>query len=186
MIEVEKRSFITKEKYEDIIVKLKKDNVDMEETNQITYYLKGDTDFRIMFPNDFTKMWLKKGNLHDDAREEMEVKVDNQYKEDLIKMLSALNYEVEIKWFRKRIEATYNSYYLTLDYSIGYGYIIEIEKLVEDEKEIDDVKQELESTLKALGVEITPKEEFNIKYQDYKLNWNSYTKEVNEAVFLNS
>lgn len=184
MIEVEKRSFVSEEKYNEIIRKLQNERYDLTEVKQITYYFKGDIDFRIMLTKDFSKLWLKKGEIHDDAREEVEVKIDNEYRNELLKLLNLLGYEVEIKWFRKRIETQYKGYYLTIDFSAGYGYIVEIEKMVEEESLIEKTKIELENILIDLGIDISPKEEFVEKYKDYKINWYEYTKSVDEELFL--
>jgi hypothetical protein len=57
-----------------------------------------------------------------------------------------------------------------LDFTKGYGYIIELEKMcTEDTKaqEFELLKQKLTS----LDVEISSKEEFNEKYLYYKDNW---------------
>ena len=186
MIEVEKRSFVDENKYLELIEKLKSEGYFLKEQKQITYYFKGEIDFRIMFTKEFSKLWLKKGIIHDDAREEIEVKVDNQYRSELLRMLELLGYQVEIKWFRKRLEIDYQGYYLTIDHSAGYGYIVEIEKMVKDAALIDETKKELEDILISLGIEISSKEEFVNKYEDYKVNWSEYTKEVDYEQFLDS
>ncbi|MGE5456632.1 MAG: CYTH domain-containing protein [Ignavibacteriales bacterium] len=184
MFEVEQRSFISKEKYNELINDFKNKKVKFNESKQITYYFKGDTDFRIMYTKDYTKMWLKKGQIHDDAREEMEVLVDNKYRSDLSKMLECLGYEVEIKWFRKRLEGSYQDIKLTIDYTAGYGYIVEVEKIVTDESLIDETKNKLVDILKSFNIEISDKQEFKDKYSDYKINWSKYTNDINEEKFL--
>lgn len=184
MFEVEQRSFISEEEYNKLIKCFTDNKVVFNESKQITYYFKGDIDFRIMYTNNYTKMWLKKGQIHDDAREEMEVLVDNKYSLDLSKMLECLGYEVEIKWFRKRLEGDYQDIKLTIDYTVGYGYIIEVEKIVTDESLIDETKDMLCDILKSFNIEISKKEEFKEKYNDYKKNWKDYTKNINEKKFL--
>lgn len=56
MIEVELRSFITKEKYDELIAKY-----NVEAQKQITYYFDTKQDFRMMKTKDYTQLWLKTG-----------------------------------------------------------------------------------------------------------------------------
>ena len=63
-----------------------------------------------------------------------------------------------------------------MDYTKGYGYIIELEKMsseAEKEKDFETLKQKLLS----LGINLSSKEEFDKKYQDYKTNWKELTKD---------
>lgn len=184
MIEVEKRSFITKEKYDELITYFKSNNYLIEEERQITSYFKGDIDFRLMNTPNYLKLWLKKGKIHDDAREEMNVIIDKKYENDLFRMLETLGYEVEIKWFRKRIQLQYQQFDVTIDYSIGYGYIVEFELMVNEEVNIDQAKKELQSAFKKFNIDDSSKEEFNSKYNDYKNNWLEYTNDIDENEFL--
>ena len=184
MIEVEQRSFITKKQYGNLIKELKDKGMKFEETNQITYYFKGDIDFRIQFTNTYTKLWLKAGNIHDDAREEVEVFIDNENRDNLLKLLKCLGYEIEIKWFRKRLLGNYQDITLTLDYTVGYGFIIELEKLIIDESKVEETKKIILNIFKDLGIEVSEKQEFRDKYDDYKINWDKYTKDTDEHKFL--
>lgn len=61
---------------------------------------------------------------------------------------------------------------MSLDFTKGHGYIIELEKMCSEDvkkKEFDFLKQKL----KSLGIDITPKEEFDKKSQFYMKNWES-------------
>jgi adenylate cyclase class IV len=185
MIEVEKRSFVSKEKYEQLINYFKSNNYILKEEKQVTTYFKGDTDFRLMNTPDYLKLWLKKGQIHDDAREEMNVVVEKKYETDLVKMLNVLGYEEEIKWYRKRLELQYEDFEVTIDYSIGYGYIVEFELMVNDESKVDRAKEKIEELFNKFDIENTPKEEFNNRYNDYKINWKNYTNNISDEEFLN-
>lgn len=184
MFEVEKRSFISEDKYNELISHFKSHNYYLKEERQITYYFQGNIDFRLMNSSKYLKMWLKKGNLHDDIKEEMSVIIDKKYETDLLKMLVILGYEVEIKWFRKRLQLTYRDFEVTLDYSIGYGFIIEFKLMINNELDIDKAKKRLEDVFIDFGINTSSKEEFTNKYNDYKENWENYTKGINEEEFL--
>ena len=57
-----------------------------------------------------------------------------------------------------------------LDYTKGYGYIIELER-ISSEKEKEKIFEMLKKKLIKLNVNLTPKEEFDRKYKYYKKNW---------------
>ena len=73
---------------------------------------------------------------------------------------------------------------LCLDYTVGYGYIIEVTKNIEDISKSDLTKIELGNFLESLDIDITSKEEFDKKYNEYVLNWEKFTEKVDEINFL--
>jgi predicted adenylyl cyclase CyaB len=113
--------------------------------------------------------------MHDEQREEIEIKYDRKDFEKMEHLLNAIGFNVEIKWFRKRKNFKWNEITVTVDYTKGYGYILEFEMMSsEDEKEksLNFLKQKL----KELGVEQTPLEDFNKAFDYYKNNWKELTK----------
>ncbi len=185
MIEVEQRSFITREKHDELLNKFKTENIEIKTESQITYYYKGEKDFRLMITKDYCQLWVKEGKLHDDAREELVVKVEKEYEESLKKMLNKIGFMEQIKWYRVRNSLMWNNIYVTLDYTHGYGYVLEMEKLVDSNHSIEAIKDLLQSCFEQLGVEITDKKSFLEKYEDYKINWIKYTKDIKEDDFTN-
>lgn len=171
-IETEIRSFISKEKFDELLNFFKKNASLIKEDYQETFYFDCDEDLRIQRNNFFSKIWMKKGRIHDDYRKEIEIKFDKDEFEKLEKLFLSLGYNIDIKWFRKRFEFKWEDITVCLDFTRGYGYIIELEKMCSE----DTKKQEFEKLkqkLKSLDVEITPKEEFNKKFLYYKENWKS-------------
>ncbi len=169
-IETEVRSFISKEKFEELLEFFKKNARLEKEDYQETYYFDCDADLRIQRNQFFSKIWMKKGKLHDDHREEIEIKFDKEDFDKLERLFLALGYSVDIKWFRERSEFKWEDTTVCLDFTKGYGYIIELEKMCSEETkehELEKLKQKLHS----LNVEISPKEEFDEKYRYYKENW---------------
>ena len=195
-IEVEIRSFITEEQYKSLIERFKEEADFVGEDEQITYYLTRSTrlsvnrstevlttrspeqsrridseqDLRIQKNNNFSKIWLKKGKIHDEHREELEIKFNREDFEKLEKMFLTLSFNVEIKWFRKRLTFKWDDIDLTLDYTKGYGYIIELEKMSAEENK-EETLNYLKTKMQEIGISLTPKEEFDKKYQYYKENW---------------
>lgn len=174
-IEVEIRSFISKGKYEELIDFFTKNGEFLNEDDQISHYFDCKEDLRILQSNSFAKIWLKKGKMHDEQREEIEIKYNRDDFEKMEHLLNAIGLNVEIKWFRKRKNFKWNDIAVTVDYTKGYGYILEFEMMPsEDEKQqsLNFLKQKLNE----LGVEQTPLEDFNKAFDHYKKNWKELTK----------
>jgi len=62
-----------------------------------------------------------------------------------------------------------------LDYTKGYGYIIELEKIT-DENEKGKTLEELKQRLNQLNISLTPKQEFDDKFKHYEKNWRELTQ----------
>ncbi len=171
-IEVEIRSFIPEEKYNELLDFFKQNAELKKEDFQETHYFDCEQDLRIQKNNSGSKIWLKKGKLHDDTREEIEIHTssDENNFENLEKLFNTLGHNVEIKWLRKRNQFIWKGITVCLDYTKGYGYIIELEK-ISDEENKEKALEELKLRLRELNIEETPKEVFNEKYNYYKENW---------------
>lgn len=170
MIEVEIRSFITKEKYLELIGRLKKEGKFLGEDYQETYYFDAKEDLRIQRNNFFSKIWMKRGKIHDEQREEIEIKFARDDFEKLEKLFFAVGFSVSVKWFRTRHAFKWQGIDVAVDFTKGYGFILELEKMSDEaskEKTLALLKQKMD----ALGVPLTPKDEFDRKLQHYRDNW---------------
>ncbi|MFA7298339.1 MAG: hypothetical protein WC010_01715 [Candidatus Absconditabacterales bacterium] len=169
-IEVELRSFVDEEKYRQLINFFDQKAKFLKEDNQITHYFTGGHDLRIQKNNFFSKIWMKKGALHDDHREEIEIKFDKEDFDKLQQLFINLGYEIEITWIRKCLQFDRDGIEVSLDYTKGYGYVIELEILSTD-LDKDENLEILRQKFAELEITITPKEEFKTKYEWYKTNW---------------
>jgi len=171
-IECELRSFVTEEQFNELFERFKRIAMYGGEDHQITYYFSGngDPDLRIQKSDRDSKIWMKKGRLHDEAREEIEVHCQPGDFEKLERLFTALGYEVVIKWYRTRHVFKLDGVAVTLDDTKGYGRIIELEKVCY-EHERDRTLEELRAKMNEIGVPITPREEFDAKYAWYKEHW---------------
>jgi len=151
-IEVEIRSFISKEKYEELIKFFNENSELAKEDFQETHYFDCEQDLRIQKNNLGAKIWLKKGKIHDDAREEIEIFTEEKSFDELGKLFNELGYRVEIKWLRERKQFNWNGIKACLDYTKGYGYIIELEKKTDKEHE-KEILIELKEKLNQLNKE---------------------------------
>jgi len=169
-IEVELRSFISEEKYEELLNFFRTEATFLGEDYQETFYFDSDQDLRIQRNNNGAKVWLKKGNLHDDHREEIEMNVSKEDFETLENLFRALKYGVDIKWYRKRNTFHWQGISIMLDNTLGYGHILELEKMSTAEEK-DDTLALLRQKLSELEIPLTPKEIFNERFEYYKENW---------------
>lgn len=174
-IEVELRSFISKEKYFDLIEFFKKNSKFIKEDEQETHYLDCKEDVRIQKNNFFSKIWMKKGKIHEEAREEMEIKLPKEDFQKLEKVFLSIGINTKIKWFRKRLEFDWNGISVSLDYTKGYGYIIELEKIT-SENHKQKIVEELKTKFAELNIPISPKEEFDNAFKNYEQNWRELIK----------
>ena len=173
-IEVEIRSFISKEQYEGLIKYFTENAELVNKDYQETFYFDSDEDLRIQKNDFFSKIWLKKGKLHDDHREEIEIKSKKEDFEVFEKLFLSLGYNVDIKWFRNRHTFKWEDISVMIDYTKGYGYIIEFEKMSTEENK-NLTLELLKNKFQTLNIPISPKEDFNKKYIHYKENWKTLT-----------
>ncbi len=169
-IEVELRSFISEEKYKELLEFFAREGKFVNEDNQITYYFDSDEDLRIQKNDFFSKIWLKKGKMHDEHREEIEVKFPKEDFDKLEAMFLTLGYNIKIKWFRKRHVFSWQGVDVMVDYTKGYGYILELEKMA-DETSKEGTLKLLREKFDLLNIPLTSKEEFDKQFRNYQENW---------------
>lgn len=174
MIEVEIRSLITTAQFNHLLDFFHKEGKFLHEDYQETFYFDAPVDLRIQRNNFHSKIWLKKGKIHDAQREEIEIHFPREGFESLEKMFLVLGYNVAVKWFRKRHSFLWQGISVMLDDTKGYGLIIELEKMC-DKKDEESVLQLLKQKLSELKIPLTPREEFEAKFQHYKDNWKELT-----------
>ncbi len=170
MIEVEVRSFLTKEKYEELKRFFMKAAEFRGEDYQVTYYFDGASDLRIQKNNSFSKIWLKKGKIHDAARKEIEILFKREDFEKLERIFLTVGFKIKAKWFRQRLSFIWNGISVSLDFTKGYGYILELERLCE-ESEKESAAEFLAQKMEELDIPLTPKAEFDKKYAYYLQHW---------------
>jgi predicted adenylyl cyclase CyaB len=174
-IECEIRSFVSEAQYKKLISFFKRSATFLGADEQVTYYFDCKEDLRIQKNDTFAKIWMKKGAIHDEHREEIEVKFPREDFGKLEKLFLGLGYNVEIKWFRKRHSFLWEGIDVAIDFTKGYGYIIELEKMSlpkDQEKTVAMLKEKLAE----LNIPLTQKEDFAKKYEFYKKNWRRLVK----------
>jgi|SRR3989344_220140 len=170
MYEVELRSFITKEKYDELLAFFHKQAQFLTEDEQTTYYFDAPVDLRLQQNKAHCKLIIKKGAIHDEVKEEFEVPFAHDDFKRVHELLLALGYKVSVQWLRKRLAFRWEDVLVTLDDTKGYGLILELEKQC-GTGEKDKVLELLAAKLGFLGITLTPKQEFDEKFVEYKKNW---------------
>ena len=173
--EVEIRSFVSEEEFRKLLDFFRKHGRLIREDEQETHYFDGPSDVRIQQSRGFSKIWMKGGKMHADAREEVEVRTDREDFPKLKKIFKSLGHQVKIKWFRERNMFVWEGITVCLDYTRGYGHIIELEKIC-DAGLKDDCLAFLKRKMKELGVKETPKHVFDEKFRNYEKNWKALTR----------
>ncbi len=169
-IEVEIRSLLSDGDFNRLLSFFEVNAQFLGDDAQETHYLSGEHDLRIQQNKNGSKIWLKKGKMHDDQREEIEVWSSEDSFDTISDLFSALGHEVTIKWLRTRKTFLWRGATITLDDTKGYGRIIELEKLVPQE-ESQSALDGLTLLAKELGISLSPKEDFSKKFSAYKENW---------------
>lgn len=101
-------------------------------------------------------------------------------------ILKSIGYETSVKWYRTRSKAKLDyDIFINLDYVVGYGYLIELSKDIDENVEHDLIKIELGNFLESLDIEILEDKKMKEKYDEYVLNWDRLTYKVSEESFLN-
>lgn len=162
MLEIEIRSFITKKEFDNLKKFFNKNAKLIKNDFQETYYFDCPQDLRIQKNRYYSKIWLKSGKIHDEKREELEIKFDKEDFSNLLDLFTTLKYKVKIKWLRKRSEYRWRGIKVCLDNTKGYGLILELEG-----KNIKKLKK----MMSELNIELTPRKEFEEKFKYYKKNW---------------
>jgi predicted adenylyl cyclase CyaB len=176
VFECEVRSFISKEEFGRLLKFFRKNARLVKIDTQETFYFDGEHDLRIQTNKFHSKIWMKKGKIHDDSREEIEVKTSKEDFDNLERLFTSLGYNINIKWFRNRFEFDWENISVCLDFTKGYGYIIELEMLCEKESQIEQINKLLNEKLLFLKISKSSKEEFNEKFEHYKKNWKDLAK----------
>ncbi len=175
-IEVEIRCFISLEKYQELLAFFHREGEFLNEDYQETYYFEAEHDLRIQKNNSFSKVVLKSGKVHDYHRKEIEVKFERAEFEKLESLFATLGYPVAIKWFRKRHNFKWQDIDISLDFTKGYGYILELEKMSDEQHQEQNLRF-IREKLKLLQITETFKEEFDQIYKHYLENWQRLIKE---------
>ena len=169
-VEVEIRSFVSEQRYGELLKFFRINGKFMHKENQITHYLDDSGNLRIQKSDKFAKIWLKPGKLHAIEHHEMEARFPREDFEVLEKIFTLSGKPTRIKWVRSRHNFKWKGINVMLDFTKGYGHIIELEGVCE-KSAAPEAKKRLMELMKSLKITPTPSAEFDRRYRHYRLNW---------------
>jgi predicted adenylyl cyclase CyaB len=177
MIEVEYRLFLDKNTYNRLEKKFHKTFSFLGVQKQITYYLNDDIDTRIQISNKQSRLWQKLGNLHDISRKEIDILFSKEDGNKLLEIFENLGFSIKVAWYRERKSFKSDDITIELDNTIGYGMILEIEILC-NENDIKISREKIENFLKKFHLVPSKKDLFDKAYARYQKNWKELTKNL--------
>lgn len=168
--EVELRCFISEKKYNELLRFFRVNGRFMHQENQITHYLDDTGNLRLQKNDKFAKVWLKIGKLHAVEHHEMEARFPREEFEELEKIFAVMGKPTRIKWVRSRHTFRWKGANIMLDYTKGYGHMLELEMLPPKGGE-GAARKKLAALIGELGLKPTPKSELDRRYASYKRDW---------------
>lgn len=106
-------------------------------------------------------------------RIEFESRVDKSLKE-LDELLISGGCTYQAKWSREREEYGNDNIHVCIDKNAGYGYLAEFEKMTDDEKLLDETREELLKIMAGLEVEELPQDRLERMFAHYNAHWSEY------------
>ena len=173
--EVEARSFISEKQYKKLLQYFKEKGKLISADSDETVYFKAQKDLRIRKDSKFSYLILKEGKIHDKFRKEIEIKLAKEEFKKLEELIVSLGLKVVVRWYRRKRVYKWRGAEASLWITRGYGYLVELEKM-SDEKGKIKAHQRLTNLLKSLEIKITPKKEFDKRFNYYKNNWRKIIK----------
>lgn len=92
----------------------------------------------------------------------------------LDQLLIDSGFTYQAKWSREREEYVCDSLSVCLDRNAGYGYVVEFEKVTNDEKSLEDIRKYLLSVMQKLEVEELAQDRLERMFAYYNSNWEKY------------
>lgn len=165
------KTFLDAEKYKELIEKY---NNILHTEKQVVFFFE-NSQLRFIRTKRYCGLSFK----------EKIVKIDNEYLENMDYILNSIGLIPSVKWYRTRSKANLEyEISINLDYVVGYGYLLEVNKIIQDKSKIDTTKIELGNFIESLDIELLDQSIINKKYDEYTLNWERLTNKVNEEIFL--
>lgn len=108
------------------------------------------------------------------ARIEFETDTPALSLDDLDTLLLDAGCTYQAKWSRDRKEYSFKDIVVCIDRNAGYGYLAELEKIVQNGEEAEKVKQDLREMMQTLGIEELPQDRLERMFAHYNKHWPEY------------
>lgn len=181
MYELELRSFVGEDEYARVAALLPMLGVPEGPVRQVTYYLDHPIDTRVQLMARGGRVWQKLGRIHDEVRKEYEALVDRHAASALLSILGNLGHGIRIVWYRERRWVRSGELTVTLDHTVGYGRIVEVEALFSRDADRPHAMRAVEEMLARLAVSPTPRSVFDSAFERYSREWRALTQNVGDT-----
>ena len=108
------------------------------------------------------------------ARLEREAEIPNMTIDQLDQILLEAGFTYQSKWSRERVEYIYKDFHVCLDKNAGYGYLTEVELVIQDKAEIDTAKEKIRKELDLLGLQELDQNRLERMFAFYNQHWPEY------------
>lgn len=156
--------------------------ISKEELFEITELINNCKSYnvRTRFSNDTVYLILKgsiRGSsaIHGKNRAEFETVVNLDIEQLDNKLLQA-GFKVQSKWSITRTKYSYLDIVVDLCFTPGYGYFVELEKVVHSTKDIKTAEQEIYKAMQYLGLIELDQNRLDKMFEYYNKNWQKYYK----------
>lgn len=177
----EKRTFIPKDKIEELITFFDNNASKKEKEKQVIYDYHTEGDFRLIKTRDYVKIDFKPSSA---IEKENSVFITKKYEEDLIEIFRKIGLFIDLKRFRVRHKYIYKNMYVTVDDNVKTGNVFRIKFHYETEEEKIQKQEEINHIFNTLSIEQTDISKFQELYAKYRMDWGDLTKDIDEAEFL--
>ncbi len=92
----------------------------------------------------------------------------------LDELILSCGYKYQSKWSRSRDTYLANDITICVDKNAGYGLLVELEKVVNDQAQADAAKSEIYKLLSLLGLAELPQDRIERMFKYYNKNWEHY------------
>jgi len=94
--------------------------------------------------------------------------------EELDSLVQEAGYKYQAKWSREREEYSYKGANVCLDKNAGYGYLAEVEKIINDDNLLEQTREEIAEIMNELSMEELPQDRLARMFDHYNQNWSDY------------
>ncbi|MDD2766574.1 MAG: CYTH domain-containing protein [Candidatus Moranbacteria bacterium] len=108
------------------------------------------------------------------ARIEFEAEIPELSLEALDRVLLEAGCTYQAKWSRDRREYIFQDTTACIDRNAGYGYVVELEKIVTDGTSAEQVKRDLRTLMETLGIEELSQDRLERMFAYYNEHWSEY------------
>src|SRR5262249_54420491 len=129
---------------------------------------------------DGTAKLVMKASVGDDssengvARLEIEETIPAMSFQEMDELVRSAGYEYQAKWSRVREEYSSGPFSICLDKNAGYGYLAEIERVVEDVGAIEGARTQIADFMRELGITELPQDRLERMFAHYNAHWPEY------------